>query len=85
MARPAATTFGILLAATGAAHFAAPQVFEPVSAAAFPEDTRSWVYRNGATELAIGLAVAGRRTRKLGLAAFAGYGAWLGSRIVANR
>ncbi|SFB19964.1 hypothetical protein SAMN05216266_10672 [Amycolatopsis marina] len=85
MARSAAKTFGFLLAATGAAHFAAPQVFEPVSAAAFPEDTRSWVYRNGATELAIGLAVVNRRTRKLGFAAFAAYGAWLGSRVAAGR
>ncbi|HEY3014214.1 MAG TPA: hypothetical protein VGJ41_03850 [Nocardioides sp.] len=76
---------GGLIAATGAAHFAAPKAFEPVSSLAFPNDTRSWVYRNGAAEVAIGAALMTRKTRKLGLAGLAAYGAFLGSRVVTSR
>ncbi|MBW8482453.1 hypothetical protein [Actinomadura parmotrematis] len=75
---------GIALAATGAAHFAAPQVFEPVSKLAFPEDTGAWIKRNGATELALGVALALTPTRKLGLAGLAAYTAFLGARGAAN-
>ncbi|WP_436496319.1 hypothetical protein [Actinokineospora sp. HUAS TT18] len=76
---------GISIALTGAAHFVAPQVFEPVSRLAFPEDTGQWIKRNGATEVAIGLALAGGRTRKAGVVGLAAYGAWLGSRVLKNR
>ncbi|MDV6011862.1 hypothetical protein [Haloechinothrix sp. LS1_15] len=76
---------GLLLAGTGAAHFAAPQAFESVSEAAFPEDTRQWVYRNGATEVALGLALTSSRTRKLGVAGLVAYGGWLASRVLMNR
>ncbi|WP_158886734.1 hypothetical protein [Amycolatopsis anabasis] len=77
-----ARLFGLLLAGTGAAHFAAPALFEPMSKVAFPTDTQSWVYRNGATEVALGLALTSKRTRKLGAAGLAGYVLWLGSRAV---
>ncbi|REE95190.1 hypothetical protein [Thermomonospora umbrina] len=76
---------GLLLAGTGALHFAAPRLFEPISRVAFPEDTRRWIYTNGATELALGLAVAGARTRRAGLAGVAAYTAWLGARAVRRR
>ncbi len=33
-------TAGIVLAATGVAHFAAPKVFEPISQLAFPRTPR---------------------------------------------
>lgn len=75
---------GFVLAATGAAHFAKPEVFEQLTKSAFPEDTRNWVYRNGATELGIGLAMMGRKTRKLGVLALLGYVGFLGSRAVAS-
>ncbi|MGI8332154.1 hypothetical protein ACRYCC_19480 [Actinomadura scrupuli] len=71
---------GIALAGTGALHFAAPGLFEGVSKLAFPEDTRQWVYRNGAIELALGLALSSSRTRRLGALGTAGYVAWLGAR-----
>ncbi|TCP57248.1 hypothetical protein EV191_1011201 [Tamaricihabitans halophyticus] len=74
--------FGLLLAGTGAAHFAAPQAFESISKTAFPEDTTTWVYRNGATEVALGLALTSRRTRKLGTIGLLGYTAWLGGRFM---
>ncbi|HEY0542948.1 MAG TPA: hypothetical protein VGD53_31620 [Actinoallomurus sp.] len=76
---------GLLLAGTGAAHFAAPQVFDPISKAAFPDDTRQWTYRNGAAEVALGLALTTRKTRLLGLAGTAGYAYWLAGRVRANR
>ncbi|MDN3354661.1 hypothetical protein [Actinomadura sp. DC4] len=76
---------GILLAGTGAAHFAAPQLFDPISKAAFPENTRQWTYRDGALELALGLAMTSKKTRLLSLAGTAGYAYWLTSRVRANR
>ena len=76
---------GIVLAGTGAAHFAAPQVFDPISRAAFPDDPRQATYRNGAIEVALGLALTTKRTRLLGLAGSAGYAYWLAGRVRANR
>ncbi|MDQ3402385.1 MAG: hypothetical protein M3548_03195 [Actinomycetota bacterium] len=76
---------GLAIAAVGAAHFVTPSAFETLSARAFPEDTDRWIQRNGATEVVLGLAVAGTRTRKVGIAGLALYLGWLGSRIVASR
>ncbi|MFG2005475.1 hypothetical protein ACGFNU_40635 [Spirillospora sp. NPDC048911] len=78
-------TAGIALAVTGAAHFAAPKAFEPVSKLAFPNDTDAWIKRNGATELALGLALTTQKTRKAGLVGAAVYTAWLGARTAYNR
>lgn len=80
-----ARLLGLAIAAVGAAHFVAPKAFEPVSAKAFPEDTQQWIFRNGVTEVVLGTAVAVRRTRKVGVLGLAVYGAWLGSRVLANR
>jgi len=76
---------GLLIAAVGAAHFAAPDAFEEVTRVAFPENTKEWVQRNGASEIAIGSALMLKKTRKLGLAALLGYTGWLGySAVNAN-
>jgi len=77
MALFSARKLGLLLTATGAAHFAAPEAFEEVTKVAFPDNTRDWVLRNGATEAAIGVAIMLRRTRKLGLLSLLGYAGWL--------
>jgi uncharacterized membrane protein len=69
---------GFVVAAVGAAHFAAPDRFEELTRLAFPVDTKTWVVRNGATEIAIGTAMMLRPTRKLGLLALVGYTGWLG-------
>jgi uncharacterized membrane protein len=71
---------GFLVAALGAAHFAAPEVFEQVTKTAFPENTKEWVVRNGATEAALGLAMMIKPTRKLGVLGLLGYTGWLGYR-----
>ena len=69
---------GLLLTATGAAHFAAPALFEDVTKAVFPKDTADWVKRNGASETAIGLAMMLPKTRRLGVLGLLGYTGWLG-------
>jgi uncharacterized membrane protein len=73
---------GFLVAATGVAHFAAPEAFEQVTAKAFPTNTRDWVVRNGATETGIGLAMMLKPTRSLGVLALLGYTGWLGYNAV---
>lgn len=73
------TLSGLGLAATGVAHFVAPQLFEPITKPAFPNDTGKWIKVNGASETVIGLALASSATRKLGFAGLAAYGAWLGA------
>jgi uncharacterized membrane protein len=78
-------TLGVLIAGTGAAHFAAPDAFEQVTATAFPTDTADWVKRNGATEVALGAALMLKRTRKLGVLGLLGYTGWLVSRAAGNR
>ena len=78
-----ASKIGFLLAATGAAHFAAPEQFAQISKPLFPTDTSDWVLRNGASEVAIGLALMVPPTRKLGAVALLGYVGWLGSRAAA--
>jgi uncharacterized membrane protein len=75
---------GVLVAATGAAHFIVPDVFKQLIAAYFPEDTAQWVQRNGATELGLGLALIVKPTRKLGLIGLLGYLGFLGSRVAAR-
>ncbi|MGH3726649.1 MAG: hypothetical protein ACRDUS_21285 [Mycobacterium sp.] len=75
---------GAGLAATGVAHFVAPQPFESLSKVAFPEDTRRWVYQNGVTELLLGLALAFRRTRIVGSLGGLAYIGFLVSRLIGN-
>ncbi|MDT4894815.1 MAG: hypothetical protein QOE97_3850 [Pseudonocardiales bacterium] len=74
---------GVLLAATGAAHFATPETFEQISKPLFPTDTRDWVLRNGAAEVGLGLGLMLRRTRKLAVVGLLGYVGFLGSRAAA--
>ncbi|MBB5918839.1 putative membrane protein [Nocardia transvalensis] len=77
-----ARLFGLGLAGAGAAHFTAPQVFDQLTGVAFPSATRQWTYRNGFTELLLGLAIAYRRTRTVGAIGLIAYVAFLGSRVV---
>ncbi|GAA1550037.1 hypothetical protein GCM10009678_36170 [Actinomadura kijaniata] len=82
---PLLRTGGLLLAATGAAHFVAPKMFESISKAGFPNDTETWIRRNGATELALGLGMTFARTRKAALVGTGVYTAWLGARVAYHR
>ncbi|PXX65598.1 hypothetical protein DFR70_104663 [Nocardia tenerifensis] len=76
-----ARAFGLGLAGTGAAHFTAPRAFDPLTARAFPRATRRWTYRNGLTELVLGLAITFRRSRPIGSIGFIAYLAFLGTRL----
>jgi uncharacterized membrane protein len=64
---------GAALAATGVAHFAKPQLFEPLTATAFPNNTRRHVYVNGTIETALGVGLIAPQTRKFALAGLVGY------------
>lgn len=78
MALFSARKIGLGLAATGIAHFVAPDAFVGVTKSAFPHDTEEWVKRNGATETALGVALLLPKTRKLGVLGLLGYVGWLG-------
>lgn len=65
--------FGVALTATGLSHFVKPQVYEKMTAVAFPNNTRRHVYIDGAIETAIGVGLIAPKTRKLALAGIAGY------------
>ena len=47
---------GAALAATGLSHFVKPQIYDKMTAVAFPNNTRRHVYIDGAIETAIGVA-----------------------------
>ena len=64
---------GVALAATGLSHFVKPQVYEKMTALAFPNNTRRYVYVNGAIETAIGVGLVAPQTRKFAFAGIAGY------------
>ncbi|MFY1621000.1 hypothetical protein [Micromonospora sp. WMMD736] len=82
----AATIAGLTLAGVGLSHFAAPQLFEPITQPAFPRDTRRHIYTNGGIETAVGLALSTRKTRRLGIVGLISYGAYLaGNAVAASR
>ncbi len=78
MALFSAGKVGLLLAATGVAHFVVPDAFTGITKTAFPDDTDAWVQRNGATETALGLALMTPGLRKAGKLGVLGYLGWLG-------
>lgn len=81
----AAKLTGLAIAGTGLAHFVRPQLFEPLTVAAFPQNTRRHTYTNGSIETVIGLALTGRRTRKFGVAGLLGYAAYFIGNTVRKR
>lgn len=74
-------SLGIVVAASGFAHFVAPARFRAISAPIFPEDTAKWVKVNGSSEAAIGVALIDRRTRVAGVVGGLVYGVYLSDRI----
>ena len=55
-----------------------PRLFEPITKAAFPRNTRQHVYTNGGIETVLGLGFSSRQTRSLGIVGLIGYLAYLG-------
>ncbi len=76
---------GLALAAMGLSHFAAPKVYEPLTTAAFPQNTRTHVYANGGIETAVGLGLIARRTRPFAVAGLVGYLAYLAGNVIRTR
>jgi uncharacterized membrane protein len=73
---------GLALAGAGLSHFTSPQLFEPVTKAAFPRNTRQHVYTNGGIETALGLGFSSRQTRSLAIVGLIGYLAYLGGNAI---
>lgn len=76
---------GAALAAVGLAHFARPQAFDSITAAAFPDNVRRHTYVNGGIETALGAGLAVPKTRKFALAGLVGYLAYLVASAVRAR
>lgn len=80
-----ATLVGLAVAGVGVAHFIKPEAFEEITGQAFPRDTRTHVYIDGAVETAIGLGLSSPKTRKLAVVGLLGYGAYLAGNVARNR
>jgi uncharacterized membrane protein len=76
---------GAALTAAGLAHFAKPQLFETITAPAFPNNTRRHVYTNGAIETALGAGLIAPKTRRFALAGVVGYLGYLVLSAVRSR
>ena len=76
---------GLAIAGVGVAHFVKPELFDDITAQAFPRDTRKHLYIDGGIETAIGLGLASQKTRKLAFVGLLGYGAYLAGNVVRNR
>ena len=81
----AATVAGLVLAAAGLSHYVAPQIYEGMTKAAFPDNTRLHVYVDGGIETAVGLGLAARKTRKFAVLGLLGYLLYLGGNVVRQR
>ncbi|MGZ4513634.1 MAG: hypothetical protein ACXVX5_02745 [Mycobacterium sp.] len=76
---------GLGMAGVGLAHFVKPEVFQDITATAFPDNTEQHLYIDGAAETVLGLALAVPRTRKLGVIGLIGYGGYLAANVLKNR
>jgi uncharacterized membrane protein len=76
---------GLAMAGIGIAHFVKPELFDDITAQAFPRDTRTHLYIDGGIETALGLGLASQKTRKLAVVGLLGYGAYLAGNVARNR
>ena len=76
---------GLVIAGVGLSHFLRPALYEPLSKAAFPRNTRTHIYANGGIETALGLGLATPKTRTLAIVGGIGYLAYLLGNIVRNK
>lgn len=76
---------GAVLAAVGLAHFAKPEAFESVTAAAFSDNIRRHTLVNGGIETAIGVGLVVPQTRKVATAGAVGYIAYLVGNVIRAR
>ena len=76
---------GAAMAVTGLSHFVRPQLYESLTASAFPANTLQHTYIDGGIETAIGLGLIAPKTRKFAVAGLLAYGAYLGLNVARNR
>ena len=76
---------GVVLAAIGVSHFARPQAFESITAAAFPDNTHRHTLIDGGIETALGVGLIAGPTRKFALAGLVAYTVYLVASVVRNR
>lgn len=76
---------GLGMAGIGLAHFVKPDVFESITAQAFPENTQQHLYLDGAAETVLGLALVMPKTRRLAVIGLLGYGGYLAANVLKNR
>jgi uncharacterized membrane protein len=76
---------GLAVAGVGLSHFTSPQLFDGVTKAAFPRNTRQRVYLHGGVETALGLGLSSAKTRPLAVAGTIGYVAYLAGNAARNR
>ena len=76
---------GAAMAVTGLSHFVRPQIYEPLTASAFPTNTVAHTYIDGGIETALGLGLIAPKTRKVAVAGLLAYGGYLGLNIARSR
>jgi uncharacterized membrane protein len=76
---------GIVFALTGIAHFIKPELFQAITASAFPRDTDKHLQINGSIETALGLGLIVPKTRKLAAVGVLGYVGYLAANAARNR
>ena len=76
---------GLAVAGVGLSHFTSPQLFDGVTKAAFPRNTRQRVYLHGGVETALGLGLSSAKTRPLAVVGTIGYVAYLAGNAARNR
>ena len=76
---------GLAVAGIGLSHFTSPQLFDGMTKAAFPRNTRQRVYVHGGVETALGLGLSARQTRPLAVVGTIGYVADLAGNAARNR
>ena len=81
----AAKLAGLAVAGIGLSHFTSPQLFEGITKAAFPRNTRQRVYIHGGVETALGLGLSSAKTRPLAVVGTIGYVAYLAGNAARNR
>ncbi|GAA3439427.1 DoxX family protein [Kutzneria kofuensis] len=64
--RRPALALSTLLAIAGVTHFACPKPYDRIVPTVLPGEARTWTYLSGVAELAVAVAVAAPRTRRLG-------------------
>ena len=82
---PAARLAGLAVAGIGLSHFTSPQLFDGITKAAFPRNTRQHVYIHGGVETALGLGLSSAKTRPLAVVGTIGYLAYLAGNAARNR